>query len=207
MLVLVLVLPLRTSSSACLMQDARLPDCQPWLNSAFGCSSVQGATCHGRAEVRLAGHGFRAIFVQREEAPSIRTTDSMDSRSRLQTSFTPLQLMSTYKRILLAAEPQLNFEYIGFTIASARLPNAVSQQIGPKLGLKDWVKGKLGLKVGETAKHIHVDLVDRHLLRASPSSSDMSEVGSLFSNHISRSGKHFVKQAHDAFPMIFDPGL
>ena len=131
-------------------------------------------------------------------APTTGTKDnkSVDSRSRLQTSFTPLQLMSTYKRTLLADEPQINFDYIGFTIAASRLLNSVSQQIGPKLGLKDWVKGKLGLKAGETAGHAHINLVYR-LLRAAPGSLDISEAGTLLNDHIASSGKSFIKQAYD----------
>ncbi|KAK5113585.1 hypothetical protein LTR85_010814 [Meristemomyces frigidus] len=108
--------------------------------------------------------------------------------SQLRQTFTPQQLLATFKRSILADEPQLNFDYTTFTIACARLLQTISEEVGPQLGLDE-----------PGGADFYIPLVSR-LLRSSsliPATKPTTSTADILREHIAVEGKKFVKLAYD----------
>ncbi|KAK4949366.1 hypothetical protein LTR10_011984 [Elasticomyces elasticus] len=100
------------------------------------------------------------------------------------TGITPVQLLQVFRKSILADEPTLNFDFVGFTIACARLMNSLVQLAGPRLG------------VSSSDEWSHITLVT--LLLSLPASDQvMADVAHLLAEHIAQQGKKYAKQAYD----------
>lgn len=105
--------------------------------------------------------------------------------SQMQASFTPVQLLTRFRKSILADEPQLNFDYTSFTLSCARLLQIVSDQAGPQLQLGD-----------QHTSDWHLSLVAA-LLRSRSSQPAVAMAANILQSHIISTGKTFVKQAYD----------
>ncbi len=119
--------------------------------------------------VEVVLHALTASASQTEGNTSTR------SGSQLRKTYTPLQLLATYKKSFISDEPQLNFDFASFMVACARLFRTISES---------------------TTGDDHMDLV-ASLLRSSPSSPLITTVSTIVKSHIAENGKLFTKKAYD----------
>lgn len=113
-------------------------------------------------------------------------------KSGLQESFTPVQLLSTFKKNLLPSELALNFDYVSFTIDCARLLDSIAKKLTKKERLEDLIQNK-DVRGGDQD---YESMVSR-LLRSTKDNPMIKMAASLFSDHISRTGKNFIQSASD----------
>lgn len=118
-------------------------------------------------------------------------TTSETIKSGVRESFTPVKLLSTFKKTILSNELSLNFDHISFMFDCADLLKSV----GEKAGIKCWTQCKCGKAIdSDCGGQI---LMTLHLLRSPHQSAKIKEVVSLFSRHISNSGKNYIQSASD----------
>ncbi|KAK4539781.1 hypothetical protein LTR36_010369 [Oleoguttula mirabilis] len=96
----------------------------------------------------------------------------------------PVQLLATFRKAILADEPQLNFDYTTFTITCARLLQKISDVAGPQLGIDD------------AAEDWYFSLV-KSLIGTPDSHPAAASAADLLRDHIAKAGKQFVKEAYD----------
>ncbi|KAK3722471.1 hypothetical protein LTR37_002463 [Vermiconidia calcicola] len=117
---------------------------------------------------------------------SNETDKNSRRKSHLRELFTPLQLLATFKQCIIADEPLLSFDYVGFMICCARLLNAITR------------------KMHSTLQAIHADALDNDyislvasVLQSAPSDALFTEVAESMQSHITEHGKQFLKEAYD----------
>ena len=104
--------------------------------------------------------------------------------SHLRDSFTPTQLLRVFRKTLVADEPQLNFNYTGFTLDCVKLLDDIAAEVAPLLELQD------------SMSDWHFTLVS-WLIKSTPGHRALQIATKLIQEHIEATGKKFVKQAYD----------
>ncbi|KAK5170243.1 uncharacterized protein LTR77_004829 [Saxophila tyrrhenica] len=135
---------------------------QAWKKSGLGYSKIK------TLEVVL--HSLTASASQAKDSPSA------PRGSQVRVSFTPLQLLATYKKAFMADEPQLNFDYASFMVTCPRLLKTISNS--------------------STISGDHFTLVSE-LLRSPTPIPAVAEATNIIKAHVANSGKLFIKQAYD----------
>ena len=90
---------------------------------------------------------------------------------------TPLQLLTTFRRSILADEPQLNFDYASFAISCSRLFKTIDKQ--------------------PSGDSCSTAFIVRVLRDASVSSQESRHAAAVLQVHIAGTGKSYLKSAYD----------
>ncbi|CZT20929.1 uncharacterized protein RCC_06790 [Ramularia collo-cygni] len=116
------------------------------------------------------------------------------SSGLLDHSFTPVQLLTTFKKAIQSEEPLLNFDYVSFTVTCAVLLDEITRVVSPSVGMTDWAKDKLGTKMIDESHSINLVA---GLLQCKSTSPDIDIAAQVFSGYISAQGRYFTQQAFD----------
>ncbi|KAK3716046.1 hypothetical protein LTR37_006776 [Vermiconidia calcicola] len=108
-------------------------------------------------------------------------------KSQLRELFTPLQLLATFKKCIIADEPSLNFDYVGFMISCARLLTAIARKMHSTLQ---------AIHGSDVPDDDYISFV-ASVLQSAPSDVLVTEVAESLQSHIAEHGKHFIKEAYD----------
>lgn len=108
---------------------------------------------------------------------------SIRHKSQLRETFTPLQLLTTFKKCFIADESQLNFDYISFMIDCARLLSTIGKEVETLLKCN-----------GHSMDYVPLVAT---LLSSSASDPPVLAAAASMKSYITNRGKHFSKQAYD----------
>ncbi|KAK4553249.1 hypothetical protein LTR86_009779 [Recurvomyces mirabilis] len=113
------------------------------------------------------------------------TNGGRSQHSATQVSFTPVQLLQTYRRSILADEPQLNFDYVQFTLTCRKLLHAMVLSVGERLNMPP-----------PQQPLDHLDMVSA-LLASDLIDANVLDAAAAVNAYLADSSKMFVKQAYD----------
>lgn len=115
-----------------------------------------------------------------------RADKNRRQHSQLREQYTPLQLLTTFKKSFIACEPQLNFDYTNFMMDCANLLTSIS----------DAIVSRLGIGMAMVSFDNHICLVPT-ILSTSTSEPPVIAASEILQAHIAQKGKYFIKQAYD----------
>jgi hypothetical protein len=106
--------------------------------------------------------------------------------SQSRKTFTPTQLLATFKKTLVADEPILNFDFASFMMSCAGVWNTMCAQIIPQ-----WQITNDAIEESD-----HTGLA-RLLLRSDPKSTIIAQASVILQSHMAQNGKQYIEAAYD----------
>lgn len=165
-----------------LKEARKLGVVSPLLQGMISRASSCGAKGHGCNAKTTVEAVLGLLSGKDEQSSSGRQTTSR--AQPMHHGLTPTDLLAKFRKLLLADEPQLNFDYTSFTLKCARLLDEITETAAASFRLDGF----------EDTRHVGAVLC---LMQAPASNPAVTAATQLLQDIISTDGKHFIKQAYN----------
>lgn len=129
-------------------------------------------------------------------APRSKNSSAYPNAKRSAKQYTPVQLLSAFKRNFIQDEPMFNFDYLGFYRICAILMRDVEGIVGPKIARTLNKRTILSMTMGyQLVDYILWDAADTAKLYGSVTGSVLADAAAVIEATIPANGDDFTKEA------------